>query len=71
VLIAIGNSEDMSLAGEAERLLGDQSPPVRGAAIWAMAQLMPRDQFAALAAKAIGTEGDGNVREEWRLELSP
>jgi len=71
VLIAIGNSEDMSLAGEAERLLGDQSPPVRGAAIWAMAQLIPRDQFAALAAKAIGTEGDGNVREEWRLELSP
>ena len=48
VLIAIGNSGDASLAGEAERLLDDASPLVRGAAVWALGRLLPREQFAAL-----------------------
>ena len=39
VLIAIGNSGDAALAGEAERLLGDASPLVRGAAVWALGRL--------------------------------
>jgi epoxyqueuosine reductase len=39
VLIAIGNSGDASLAAEAERLLEDESPLVRGAAIWALGRL--------------------------------
>jgi epoxyqueuosine reductase len=39
VLIAIGNSNDESLAGEAERLLDDASPLVRGAAVWALSRL--------------------------------
>ena len=39
VLIAIGNSGDAALAAEAERLLGDASPLVRGAAVWALARL--------------------------------
>jgi len=39
VLIAIGNSGDASLAAEAERLLDDESPLVRGAAIWALGRL--------------------------------
>ena len=39
VLIAIGNSGDASLAVEAERLLGDTSPLVRGAAVWALSRL--------------------------------
>jgi len=39
VLIAIGNSGDISLADEAERLLGDASPLVRGAAVWALGRL--------------------------------
>jgi len=38
-LIAIGNSGDASLAAEAERLLDDESPLVRGAAIWALGRL--------------------------------
>ena len=49
VLIAIGNSGDASLADEAERLLDDASPLVRGAAVWALSRLVPREQFAALA----------------------
>ena len=45
VLIAIGNSGDASLAREAERLLDDASPLVRGAAVWALGRLLPRDKL--------------------------
>jgi epoxyqueuosine reductase len=65
VLIAIGNSNDPALAVEAERLLSDASPLVRGAAVWALSQLLPQGQFAALSAKALAQESDGSVREEW------
>ena len=53
VLIAIGNADDASLAAEAERLLDDASPLVRGAAVWALSQLVARERFDALAAKAM------------------
>ncbi|MGY3619698.1 tRNA epoxyqueuosine(34) reductase QueG [Bradyrhizobium sp. USDA 10063] len=65
VLIAIGNSDDATLAGEAERLLDDASPLVRGAAVWALSQLMEREAFAELASNAIAAEADATVREEW------
>ncbi len=66
VLIAIGNSNDAALAAEAERLLDDASPLVRGAAAWALSQLMGREAFEALAAEALGGEPDETVRAEWR-----
>ncbi len=66
VLIAIGNAEDTSLAVEAERLLDDASPLVRGAAVWALSQLVGRERFDALAATALGAEADEGVRAEWR-----
>src|SRR6195256_5101263 len=50
VLIAIGNSNDVVLAVEAERLLNDESPLVRGAAVWALSQLMGQEAFEARAA---------------------
>src|SRR4029079_1756920 len=58
VLIAIGNAGDVALAAEAERLLGDASPLVRGAAVWALSQLVVRERFEALATKAMGSEVD-------------
>ncbi|KRR17196.1 epoxyqueuosine reductase [Bradyrhizobium lablabi] len=67
VLIAIGNAEDPSLAAEAELLLDDASPLVRGAAVWALSQLVNRERFNALAAKALGAETNEDVRAEWRL----
>jgi epoxyqueuosine reductase len=67
VLIAIGNSQDAGLAREAERLLSDPSPLVRGAAVWALAQLLTPEQFAALAASRIAQETDASVRAEWQL----
>jgi epoxyqueuosine reductase len=65
VLIAIGNSGQRALAQEAERLLADESPLVRGAAVWALAQLLERTQFDTFASKALATETDANVRAEW------
>ena len=65
VLIAIGNSNDEALAVEAERLLDDASPLVRGAAVWALSQLMGREKFEARAATAVTIEPDETVRGEW------
>jgi epoxyqueuosine reductase len=67
VLIAIGNSGDGTLAREAKRLLNDDSPLVRGAAVWALSQLLRREEFSALAATAVSAEPDTTVRAEWRL----
>jgi epoxyqueuosine reductase len=66
VLIAIGNSNDTALAAEAEHLLNDASPLVRGAAVWALSQLVGHEAFEARAAGAIGAEVDESVRAEWR-----
>ena len=71
VLIAIGNSHDAALAIEAGRLLDDQSPLVRGAAVWALSQLMGRAEFAALAKRALDSEVDSGVRAEWHSTVSP
>jgi len=65
VLIAIGNSGEGALAGEAERLLSDASPLVRGAAVWALAQLVDREKFDAQTARMMATETDSGVRKEW------
>src|SRR5262249_35260719 len=51
VLIAIGNSGDPALARYAEHLLADPSAVVRGAAVWALGRLIPKQDFAILAAK--------------------
>jgi epoxyqueuosine reductase len=67
VLIAIGNSNEAGLAPEAERRLSDASPLVRGAAIWALAQLLTPEQFSAMAASLVESEADDSVRAEWRL----
>jgi epoxyqueuosine reductase len=62
---AIGNSGDAALAPEAERLLDDASPLVRGAAVWALARLDPA-RAAAIAAARHEAEDDALVREEWK-----
>lgn len=61
VLIAIGNSGDGALAEEAVRLLDDASPLVRGAAVWALSRLLPREKFEKLRRD----DGDMSVNEEW------
>jgi epoxyqueuosine reductase len=64
VLIAIGNSGDPALAPEAERLIADSSPLVRGAAVWTLGRLAP-ERLAGLAAAQRAAEDDTSVRAEW------
>jgi epoxyqueuosine reductase len=68
VLIAIGNSGDVSLVSDAERLLVDKAPLVRGAAVWALSRLAP-DAAEKAAAKLVSREHDETVLEEWRSAL--
>jgi epoxyqueuosine reductase len=68
VLIAIGNSGDGALACHAERLLRDQSPLVRGAAVWALGRLDPA-RLAALAPAHAG-EADADVAAEWAAAMA-
>jgi epoxyqueuosine reductase len=65
VLIAIGNANDASLATDAERLLSDASPLVRGAAVWALSQLLEAEAFTRLASRAAIAEIDATVKVEW------
>ena len=66
VAIAIGNSGDRALAPEAERLLADASPLVRGAAVWALGRL-DRDRLEVLASEL--PDSDPAVAEEWSAAL--
>jgi epoxyqueuosine reductase len=67
VLIAIGNSGDAALVVDALRLLSDDSALVRGAAVWALSQLMEREEFKALLSKHRDAEHDESVLMEWSL----
>lgn len=67
VLIAAGNSGDAALAGAVRALLDDASPLVRGAAIWALARLVPDAEYSERAAIGLKTEDDKAVCDEWRL----
>ncbi len=69
--IAAGNSGETSLAAHLVPLLGDGSPLVRGAAVWALARLIPRDDLKSFAASHRSRERDASVLKEWTDELDP
>lgn len=62
-LIAAGNSHDLALVGPVVRLLGDPSPLVRGAAVWALGQLAPGQHQPSVG------EQDPHVLDEWATYL--
>ena len=66
VLIAIGNSGAAPLAVEAERLISDPDPLLRGAAIWALGRLAP--QRVVALHELSHSEADAGVRIEWAKE---
>ena len=68
VLIAAGNSGDLSLIPPCKALLADPSPLVRGAAIWALSRLLPDVEFRALAGGR--AEDEETVMDEWRSALA-
>jgi epoxyqueuosine reductase len=63
-LIAAGNSGAAALVEPVARLLGDEAPMVRGAAIWALGRL-DAARFAAERAARLAGEGDETVLVEW------
>jgi len=65
VLYAIGNSGEPPLAAEAEALLADPSPVVRGAAVWALSRLLDADTFDTLRMAHCREETDPDVLGEW------
>jgi epoxyqueuosine reductase len=69
VLIAIGNSGNARIAAEAERLIDDSAPEVRGAAIWALQRLQP-GRVSTLAVDKSAREEHPDVRDEWAAATS-
>nr|WP_255608579.1 tRNA epoxyqueuosine(34) reductase QueG [Methylosinus sp. Sm6] len=68
VAIAIGNSGDARLAAALRPLLDHASPLPRGAAVWALARLLPPAELASLAREYAPREPDALVRAEWAKE---
>ena len=68
VLYAIGNSGEARLADAAIARLGDASPLVRGAAAWAVSQLLGAEAFEQLRRDRAATEADPDVLREWNGE---
>ena len=64
VLIAAGNSGDVSLVPAVVALLSDDAPVIRGAAVWALGQLDRKRFFDERSARE-KAESDGIVRDEW------
>jgi epoxyqueuosine reductase len=68
VMLAIGNSGDISLASTVAARLDHASPLVRGMAVWALARLLSRENFLAFSARR-QQEGDPLVCAEWDLAM--
>ncbi len=62
VLIACGNSGDNTLVPGVQTLLEDEAPIVRGAAVWALSQLLPNEQVQMHRSQS---ENDLSVLAEW------
>ena len=65
VLYAIGNSGEPRLAASAVALLDDPAPVVRGAAVWALSQLLDAEAFGRLRVERSQSETDADVGAEW------
>jgi epoxyqueuosine reductase len=65
VLTAVGNTKNPALAPIAEARLGDSSPLVRGAAVWALSRLLDAGAFQRLKLAHAAREQDASVIEEW------
>jgi epoxyqueuosine reductase len=67
VLIAAGNSGSSELVACCRDLLGDASPLVRGAAVWALSRLLDSSAMKKLRAQTDALEADDGVCAEWRI----
>ncbi|MBI2717926.1 MAG: tRNA epoxyqueuosine(34) reductase QueG [Rhizobiales bacterium] len=67
VLIAAGNSDDISLLPAVEARLADLSPLIRAMAVWALARLAGAERFDVLRRRHEAGETDAEVKVEWQL----
>lgn len=71
VLAAVGNSADQSLLPHAEKRLHDESPLVRGMAVWAVRRLTADEDIDILRDRHLAAEHDSDVAGEWSGALTP
>jgi epoxyqueuosine reductase len=69
VLIACGNSGASNLIEAVQTHLVDPSPLVRGAAVWALSELMDKGRFADLQIRYAAQESDADVLTEWHIAV--
>ena len=67
VLIAIGNSKSTSFVKIVKTLLDDDSPLVRAASVWALFQIMEKNEFIRMKKDYINKEKDFFVLKEWKV----
>ena len=65
VLLAIGNSKLKDLKNQVNKNLLDDSPLVRGAAVWALNQLVDGEELKKTKIKMLSIEKNEAVRKEW------
>ena len=65
VLIALGNAKSHSSVSYIKRNLKDESPIVRGAAVWAINQILKDNELNILRKNILPFENDVSVRDEW------
>ena len=70
VLIAIGNSNNKELAKKALLNISDKSSLVRGAAIWAIRNLLGDSEIKEIKEKSLNRERDNLVKKEWVERIS-
>ena len=68
VLIAVGNSKNQNLVKDILPLLQDNSELVRAMAVWALSEVLTKDDFEAQKKLYYNNENNIKVRNEW-LEL--
>jgi epoxyqueuosine reductase len=66
VLIATGNSENAKYVAQIKPYLHSKNDVIKGAAIWALGQLLPADDFAQLRHTALKAEDSPSLRDEWQ-----
>jgi len=67
VLIAVGNSEDKSLIKAVKQHLSDEQPLIRAMAIWALSQLVAKQEFLSEKTHFLPNEQDLQVAKEWEI----
>jgi len=65
VMIALGNSRNGTALPAIEACLDDESGLVRGAAVWALGELVSEERFAVERSRRRSLENDPDVLAEW------